>query len=278
MLDAPAAATPPSAATRSSPPNPADGAALREALEARALAFSLAGRLAAYPDEGLAARLGPVLEALAGDGPPSLVAVATRFATEGRGPGLVELQSNYLALFDAGSSRCPVHETEYGRMRGMSKGTELADIAGFYRAFGVDLSEAEGDREMHDHLAVELEFYGVLLAKRSHLGGLADVEGCAVVDDARRKFLVDHLGRLAPAVAGQPTIAGAGPWADVFRACAELVADECLTLGVTPAPLDFHAAGSQADGEALCCGAVELPRPAAGGPMPTRPLGPAAGP
>lgn len=202
-------------------------------LEHRALQFSAAARLTAYPEQQPGA-----------DSP-----LAARFAAT----PLDELRAEYLALFDAGNARCPVHETEYGRMRGMAKGNELADIAGFYTAFGLQLSDAPEAREMLDHVAVELEFYAVLLARQALLQDEGDAEGLAVVEDARRKFLADHLGRLAPAIATQPALERSALYRDAFVWCGELVREECAALQVTPAPLDFFAKEAEAD--EVCCGA-----------------------
>ena len=51
------------------------------------------------------------------------------------------------------------------RSHGMGKGNTLADIGGFYQAFGLTLDR--GIHELPDHIAVELEFYGLLLLKQS---------------------------------------------------------------------------------------------------------------
>lgn len=223
-----------------------------DTLERRALAFCLAARLTAWPDDETWRSARALAEGLA-DGDPDELRLATLvdgLADEAR-------EGEYVALFERGPQRVPIHETEYGRMRGMSKGNELADLAGFYTAFGMDRADSSAARQMHDHLAVELEFYGTLLARQAALAERGEAEGVAVVADARRKFLADHLGRLAPAVAEQPAVAASPSWGPVFDAARRLVLDECARAQVTPAPLDFVAGANEPD-EVCCGGAVAV--------------------
>lgn len=243
-----------------------------EGLERRAVAFCLAARLTAWPDDALAREAGLLARGL-DDGDAlerrlaELAAEATRDA----------LEPAYIALFENGPGRCPIHETEYGRMRGLSKGNELADLEGFYLAFGLGRAEGAHAKVLGDHLSVELEFYGALLAKHAAQLERDDAEGRFVVEQARRSFLADHLGRIAPAVASQPVVAEHPRYGPLFAAVRALVLDECTRLAVAPAPLDFQEAGSNAEPEALCCGDTVSPvaAPALGG-RPPRPPTPAS--
>ena len=225
------------------------------ALEAKALNFALASRLTAYPGQDFRAAIDGLVASGAGD------------ATLGgglleRAEDLDEARSEFLALFDVGSERTPLYETEYGRMRGMSKGTELADLNGFYRAFG--LGSQDGENEMGDHLAVELEFYAWMLLKGEHLATLGDDEGQAIVLDARRKFLAEHLGPLAISVAGRPAIAAHARFGPLFAWIGELVAAEGAALGLAFEPLAILPARLEPD-EVTCAVAG---RPAAEGRLP----------
>ncbi|MCS6827683.1 MAG: molecular chaperone TorD family protein [Caldilinea sp.] len=103
---------------------------------------------------------------------------------------LEALQTAYLCAFGAAGSLC--YETEYGLPHEYRQAQELADIAGFYRAFGFTLGGAV--RERPDHLAVELEFMHVLALTEAHAlltGAAEQVDLCI---DAQAKFLGDHLG------------------------------------------------------------------------------------
>lgn len=217
-----------------------------DGLERRALDFALAARLTAYPGDGFEGELHAFGQGL-DPAPPALATVRAHL----EGHGLDALRSDHLALFGSHAQRVSLHETEYGRMRGMAKGHDLADISGFYRAFGLEPTEEAGPRELPDHLACELEFYAVLLARSASLRETADPEGTFVVLDARRKFLECHLGRLAQTVACDARVLAHPAFGPALAFAAALVAEECLALGAKPAPLDFFAGASEPDD--VCC-------------------------
>lgn len=229
-----------------------------EALERRALAFCLAARLSAWPDDELTSAAGALADGLTPD-PEELERPLVHAA---RTLNRARLEPAYVALFEAGAERCPIHETEYGRMRGLSKGNDLADLSGFYTAFGFTRAEGASAAVMGDHLAVELEFYGALLAKQAAAHERGDAEGEEIVEHARRTFLVDHLGRVAGAVASQPQVRAHADYGPIFGAASELVDDECRQLAVVPTPLELPTSKREPDPEGLCCGGTVAPTPA----------------
>jgi TorA maturation chaperone TorD len=93
------------------------------------------------------------------------------------------------------SSNCPPYETEYINAKfTFQRSHALADVAGFYHAFGLEPSAAHPERQ--DHLALQLEFMALLLgleqaAAESHHADCTQRR--AVCADAGRKFLNEHL-------------------------------------------------------------------------------------
>ncbi len=217
----------------------------------RSRQFMIASLAAGYPGEELASMLATPL---ARD--HAALAAMAREA----GGGIVALQRRYIQLFDWGAGaagRVSLYETEHGRMRGLSKGHDLADLSGFYRAFGLAL-DSDGQHELYDHVAVELEFYAVLLLKQHLLAESGDAEGGEIVRSARRSFLADHLGRFVAVIAAQPSVQDDPAYRDALAWCAALVDAECARLGVVPAPLDYFAGEREPD-DVECGTKVKLP-------------------
>ncbi len=105
-----------------------------------------------------------------------------------------DMESEYLRVFDMGGMISP-YETEHLHEKISRKPFELADIAGFYQAFGFDVSDGAEHREPVDHIAVELEFMALLAYKESYAEEKHQNEHLAIVREAQKKFLHDHLAR-----------------------------------------------------------------------------------
>lgn len=133
-----------------------------------------------------------------------------------------------------GAAPCPPAETSWGDARRLGgQPADLADIRGFYRAFGFDLSPAA--RDMADHASVELEFLAALLAKAAYatLEGWTEQRDLTV--DAARAFSEQHLGRWTRAFASKLREMDPGPpWAETADALEATVAAECRALGAEP--------------------------------------------
>lgn len=128
------------------------------------------------------------------------------------------------------SKDAPAYETSYGSAHIFMQSHELADIAGFYRAFGMDPTGLERP----DHLSVELEFMHWLLVKEEHARAHADA--AEVCREARRAFLRDHLGRWLGAFAGRLRGLGVSKfYAELAERLAAFVREDCEALEVTPA-------------------------------------------
>ena len=96
------------------------------------------------------------------------------------------------------SKKCPPYESEFcPETFSVYRSQHLADIAGFYRAFG--LAPSRNEPERHDHIALELEFMGWLITKELHAG--EDEQKAALCRETQKKFLAEHLAWWAPAFA-----------------------------------------------------------------------------
>jgi TorA maturation chaperone TorD len=98
-----------------------------------------------------------------------------------------EWADEYGRLFE-GASSCPPNETAYVRR---DKGAILADICGFYRAFGFELAPSAGEKA--DHIVAELEFVALLIVMLARSREEGDPEAEAVTRTALGAFLHDHL-------------------------------------------------------------------------------------
>ena len=89
----------------------------------------------------------------------------------------------------------PLNETEYCQSTdAFFRAQQLADIGGFYRAFGVERS-ADGHERL-DHLSMELEFMARLTEKELFAVASSDPslrEKAAVCRDGQRRFVEAHL-------------------------------------------------------------------------------------
>jgi TorA maturation chaperone TorD len=101
------------------------------------------------------------------------------------------------------SSGCPPYETEYVPAKhAFQRAQALADISGFYRAFG--LRPAAVLKERDDHIVLQLEFMAFLLGleRRAAEGAAPDDSDCRdVCRRAQARFLGEHLAWWAPALA-----------------------------------------------------------------------------
>ncbi|MFG0328828.1 MAG: molecular chaperone [Phycisphaerales bacterium] len=94
------------------------------------------------------------------------------------------------------SKECPPNETEYCHWKDPTyRANQLADIAGFYSAFGVEPSQ--DDPERPDHISLELEFVGFLNARLAAHEREQD-ERLQTDQDALRAFLRDHVAWWVP--------------------------------------------------------------------------------
>ena len=108
----------------------------------------------------------------------------------------------------------PPYETSYEPGPGSTGGKtfQMADIAGFYRAFGF---EVRGQRP--DHIAPELEFMALVMVKEAHASLSGQIEAADVCAAARGKFIHEHLGAWLPLMQERAEAGGHTQIASVVR-------------------------------------------------------------
>ena len=183
-------------------------------------------------------------------------------ALEGSNPGTLRAEHNRLF---AGRVVCTAHESEHA-FDPFSKSRQLADIAGFYRAFGLEV--ARDRRGLPDFIATELEFLGLLVRKEVY----AEVQGwddrAQLAERAVSAFLKDHLGRWVPSLCAAILEHVADPdgfFAATARLCQRFVAAELARAGVRPIEVLAHRRSVE-DGASFVCPLV-MARPDAQDPF-----------
>lgn len=217
--------------TRSAaPPAPAAEIALR-----RAAAYELLARSFVDPAEAeleslraCAAELASVL-----DGSP-----LAGLGSVARQVSVASLADDHVRLFTLSSSPdCPLFESAFVCEQPAQQTVLMADVAGFYRAFGVD---TPGGGIRPDDIRAQLDFMAFLCRKEAyailHLGAPRTRQTVR----AERLFLAEHLGRWAPGL-GLRIVAraeGNAFYLALGSALRQWIDEECARLGADPgAPL-----------------------------------------
>jgi TorA maturation chaperone TorD len=133
----------------------------------------------------------------------------------------------------------------------------LADIAGFYRAFGMAVA---GDRP--DHVVAQLEFLAVTLLAEAEATEDGDPERADIAARATRSFLRDHIGAWIDAWAARvEAIDELGPWFPYAATAADLVRSEAANRNVIPlresAALQADAGVASAEDAIITCDEVD---------------------
>ncbi len=174
---------------------------------------------------------------------------------------LSDLQAEHRRVFsNVITLDCPPYETLFGNDHVFGQAHTMGDIAGFYRAFGVELSKDIHERM--DHLSVELEFMHFLAYKESYARCHDGADKIQVVVDAQKKFVKEHIGRWVPLFARMLVRKADNGF---YRHMADIASDwmdfESAYLGVTPQPYseaDYRPATfNSPEGQTYECGAQD---------------------
>ncbi|MDP1768746.1 MAG: molecular chaperone TorD family protein [Nitrospirota bacterium] len=174
---------------------------------------------------------------------------------------LLDLQAEHRRVFsNVITLDCPPYETLFGNDHVFAQSQVMGDIAGFYRAFGVELSKDIHERL--DHLSVEFEFMHFLAYKESYSRCHDGADKTQIVLDAQKKFVKNHIGRWVPLfclMLGKK--ADSGLYKHVSDLMAEWMDFEAAFLGVIPQPYsetDYRPATFNApEGQTYECGAQD---------------------
>jgi DMSO reductase family type II enzyme chaperone len=213
--------------------------ALRRSAVCRMLATAFA-----YPTPERLQWLAGVAGEGSGGAPPGLQDPLRRLASAAREADASRVAADHVSLFQR-QVRCPPYEGAYGPPQMAGKAALLADIAGFYRAFGLEPSE--GQPEVEDHVAAELEFLSLLALKEAWALAEDHEEGLEITRTAQRAFLADHLARWGTVFARRVAAEAQAGFYPVAAALLEAwLAAECARLQVVAAHLEGVTAAEDA--------------------------------
>jgi len=167
----------------------------------------------------------------------TLSQAAAAFAKESRRASGA-LPRAHVRVFGYGNSvACPPYETEYTADHVFMKTDQMADVAGFYRAFGLQVGGPSNERP--DHVSAELEFMHVLALKEALALRRGEIGHAAAARRAQRLFLRDHLARWATTFAERVRQEAASEpfYATLATLLQAFVERERARLRVRPRPL-----------------------------------------
>lgn len=161
---------------------------------------------------------------------------------------LVSQQVEHNRLFDQ-SMQCSPYETEY-EADPFAKARQMADISGFYSAFGLAVSSERPT--LHDFIGSELEFMSSLARKEAYAAAKHWTRRLEIASEAEAAFLRDHLGRwertlcadLVAALASDDD-ATAHFYVVLAGACEQFIEDELRRFRVRPLRLKRRMIGER---------------------------------
>ena len=188
-------------------------------------------------------------------------AIEEWISTEGENWNIQDLRDEHRRVFsNVIALDCPPYETLFGNDHVFGQSYVMGDIAGFYSAFGLQLSPDIHERL--DHLSVELEFMHYLSYKESYAILHDGAEKLKTVVEAEKKFVKEHIGRWVPLFSGMlKRKADYGFYKILADFTSDWMAFDIGFLGVTPQPYsetDYRPASyMNPEGQTFECGAQD---------------------
>ncbi len=182
-------------------------------------------------------------------------------SSEGENWNIQDLRDEHRRVFsNVIALDCPPYETLFGNDHVFGQSYVMGDIAGFYSAFGLQLSPDIHERL--DHLSVELEFMHYLSYKESYAILHDGAEKLKTVVEAEKKFVKEHIGRWVPLFSGMlKRKADYGFYKILADFTTDWMAFDIAFLGVTPQPYsetDYRPAQyMNPEGQTFECGAQD---------------------
>ena len=150
---------------------------------------------------------------------------------------------------------CPF-ETEYGIEGVFQQPQHLADAAGYYAAFGLEVPGGADGRI--DHVGCECEFLDFLCRKEAYGLAAGDAEMVEVTALAYKSFLREHLGRFGRAFATQLVTADAdGAYGRLGALLGALLALEAARLAIPVGQAVLALRSAEDDLVPMACGRPE---------------------
>ena len=209
-----------------------------------------------YPTEASVKRLVDLATDLQGHDIVKTYGLAPRLAAireSIEGVAVPELQLEHSRLF-LGQVLCSPHETEYERDT-FSKASQLADIAGFYNAWGLQTSESR--RTMPDFVGTELEFLAMVTRREAYAALRGWANRRKVARASADAFMQSHLGRWVNAFAADlREVVADDPagrfYAALARTLEQFVVMDVAAAGVAPAMLTLRVPRPEDDEPMVC--------------------------
>ncbi len=190
-------------------------------------------------------------------GGDALNSLVQKLAACSEGKNSAVLKNLYRRLFGhTAHAQAPPYETEYGAETLFQQPQQLADLTGFYQAFGLSANSSEHERV--DHISCLCEFLTFLTRKEAYALEQKDAVMLEEIRRAQKLFLRDHLGRFVPGFTNLLLRENMdGFYGALGKLCSEFVLQECARFGVPAGPEHLRLRPTEVADDCFTCGGGE---------------------